>query len=158
MNDLKSRHEWKGSARVVLMNFAIHYLCTNQANIDALGKFVQSVLDERGLFIISYFEGESIVKNPKIGPFDIQIKQVRRIIHAKMQLVTFRNAKNEMYVDEPLVMNDSLTKLDNHLVKVDDYNIYDRCKYWADRLAKTDDLKQLLEYYKLIHVRVYRKK
>lgn len=163
MQDLKSRFEWRGSCRVVLMNFAIHYLCTSQANIDALAKFVKNVLDDRGLFIFTYFEGNSIVEkaeknDAKIGPFNIKIRQVRRVIHAKMPLVTFRNAKSEAYVEEPLVTDESLTKLDTYLDKIEDYNVYDKCKRWADKLVRNDEFKQLLEYYKLIHVRVYRKK
>lgn len=163
ITDLKSRYEWKGSCKVVLMNFAIHYLCTSQANIDALGKFVKNVLDDNGIFIITYFEGDTITSKAEkdeahIGPFNIKIRQVRRVVHAKMPLVTFRNADNDMYVEEPLVMADSLIKLDSHLEKIADYNAYERCKTWADRLAKTKEYKALLDYYKLVHVRVYKKK
>lgn len=162
VKDLKSRYEWKGSCRVVLMNFAIHYLCSSASNIDALGKFVKSVLDDRGLFIFTYFEGDNIIakaeKNEaKIGPFNIKIRQVKRIVYAKMPLVTFRNANNDAYVEEPLVTNEILEKLNPYLELVDDYNAYERCKQWADNLAKNDKFKQLLEYYKLIHVRVYKK-
>ena len=44
------------------MNYAIHYLCDEDEKIRKLCEFVKSVLFEDGIFIITYFDGDEIMK------------------------------------------------------------------------------------------------
>lgn len=48
------------SADVIVCNFAIHYLCDNEMNIDNICKIVSSLLKPDGYFIFTTFDGKRI--------------------------------------------------------------------------------------------------
>ena len=59
-NDLLSRYEFNKKVDIVLMNFAIHYLCDEEEKLKSLSEFVNGVLYPDGIFIITYFDGDEI--------------------------------------------------------------------------------------------------
>ena len=85
-NDLLSRYEFNKKVNIVLMNFAIHYLCDEEEKLKSLSEFVDSVLNSKGIFIITYFDGDEILKhrekkNVNLFPFNIEIiKEDKKII------------------------------------------------------------------------------
>lgn len=142
-NDLLSRYEFQQNKKVdiVLMNFAIHYLCDEKEKIEKLCEFVYSVLFDRGTFIITYFDGDEILKNKnnnfsKIGPFNIEIlreKEENTITIAKMPLPTIKAGKN-IYAEEPLVHKNMIKILDKYFDLYKEEYVYDNCKNYIDKI------------------------
>ena len=179
IEDLKSRADFRGAADAILMNFAIHYLCNAQKNITALASFVDSMLERGGRFVFTYYDGDEIERREKdgvskIGPFEIKIRKEKTCTIASMPLVTIQNSG---YRDEPLVHARILSALDRKLKFVNEYNVYDRCREYTDKLkgesvvqagvttirrpgelSRRELYDSLIEYYKLIKVRIYEKK
>lgn len=172
-NDLKSRPDYRGSARFVLMNFAIHYLCKSTSELTKLSNFVYKMLESEGYFIFTYYDGDRILENAKeeksrdvktkkettkliskVGPFSIEIVENKKdYTIAKMPLVTIQDGDN-FYREEPLVHQRTLEKISSKFVLVKDVNLYDEVKEVVDKLH---DPEHLLDYYRLVHVRIYKK-
>ena len=160
--DLYSRYEFNKKKRIdiVLMNFAIHYLCDEKEKLEKLCEFVDSILCKDGVFIITYFDGDEILKNKKnniskIGPFDIEIiKEEKDKTIAKMPLPTIKGGEN-IYGEEPLVHRKTIEILEKYFDLYKEYYVYDKCKKYVDRIK---NVKNFIEYYKLIKVGIYYKK
>ena len=159
--DLNSRYEfYKGKVNIVLMNYAIHYLCDDNEKIKSLGEFVSSVLCRNGIFIITYFDGDEIMKAvenkvAKIGPFNIEIiKQDKEVTIAKMPLPTIKEG-SDIYAEEPLVKKETIKILEENLSKLDEFYIYNETKRYIDDIQ---GFKEFIDYYKLIKVGIYRLK
>ena len=161
-NDLLSRYEFKNKVDIVLINFAIHYLCDEKEKLEKLCEFVESVLFKDGIFIITYYDGDEIMKNKKdnfskIGPFNIEIikeEKEKNITIAKMPLPTFKSG-DDIYKEEPLVHKNMIKILENYFDLYEEYYIYDKCKRYIDKIYNAQNF---IEYYKLIKVAVYSKK
>jgi len=160
-NDLFSRYEFnKKKVDIVLMNFAIHYLCDEEEKLKSLSEFVDGVLYPKGIFIITYFDGDKILKlreknNVKIGPFNIEIiKEDNNVTIAKMPLPTIKSGNN-IYAEEPLVQKKTIKILENYFYLYDEYYVYDRCKKYINLINNFD---KFIDYYKLIKVEVYYRK
>lgn len=146
LKDLRSRYEWKGLCNAVLMNYAIHYICDKPTNVTALGRFIAEVLDSKGVFVFTYFDGDKIMeeakkskngKVAKIGPFEIEIvKNTSTSTIARMPLVTIQGGE-DMYREEPLVHESMLKKLETSLKLVEEFNMYEQTKKWADMVGMT---------------------
>ena len=156
--DLSSRYEfYRGKVDIVLMNYAIHYLCDDIEKIKSLGKFVNSVLKRDGIFIITYFDGDEIMKfvennEAKIGPFDIKIvKQDKDVTIAKMPLPTIKEG-SDIYAEEPLVKKDTVKLLEENLKKSNEFSIYNETKRYIDDIQ---GFEKYIDYYKLIKVGIY---
>ena len=156
--DLYSRYEfYKKKVNIVLMNYAIHYLCDEEEKIKKLCEFVQSVLFKEGIFIITYFDGDEIMKKvennvAKFGRFNIEIiKDENRLTIAKMPLPTIKEG-DDIYAEEPLVKKNTIKILDQYFYKHDDFFVYDRCKRFIDKIPGFDEF---IDYYRLIRVGVY---
>jgi 16S rRNA G966 N2-methylase RsmD len=159
--DLNSRYEfYKRKVDIVLMNYAIHYLCDDEEKIIKLSEFVNSVLFNDGIFIVTYFNGDEIIQRKKdnlvkIGPFDIQIiKEEKNVTIAKMPLPTIKEGEN-IYAEEPLVKQEIINKLETHLNKFEEFYVYDECKTYINKIP---GFEEYIDYYKLIKVGIYRKK
>ena len=158
MQDLYSRNEfYKKKVNIVLMNFAFHYLCDDNEKIKKLCEFVLNVLFEEGIFIITYFDGDEIIKKmennkAKIGPFNIEkIKEENGTIIAKMPLPTIKEGK-DFYVEEPLVRKENINILNEYFSKHDEFFVYDRCKKFIDNI---EGFTEFIDYYRLIKVGIY---
>ena len=156
--DLSSRYEfYRGKVDIVLMNYAIHYLCDDIEKIKSLGEFVNSVLRRDGIFIITYFDGDEIMKfvennEAKIGPFDIKIvKQDKDVTIAKMPLPTIKEG-SDIYAEEPLVKKDTVKLLEENLKKSNEFSIYNETKRYIDDIQ---GFEKYIDYYKLIKVGIY---
>lgn len=166
--DLKSRFEWNGNVDFILCNFAIHYICNDKRNLIALTKFIKQVMDKNGYFIFTYFDGDAILAAAKdgvaeIGPFSIKIlKHDEDVTIAKMPLPSIQGTE-DIYREEPLVHSSMLKNIGLKLVE--DYSIYDRTRNYISSIGSVSNFSfsggsnifaDLLEYYKLIKVRVYK--
>ena len=159
--DLYSRYEFdQRKVDIVLMNFAIHYLCDDEIKLQKLSEFVNSVIYNDGIFIITYFDGDEILKKKKnniskIGPFDIEIvREENNVTIAKMPLPTIKSGNN-IYSEEPLVHKNMIKKLEKCLDLYKEYYVYDKCKKYIDKIEGAE---KFIEYYKLIKVAIYTKK
>ena len=173
-DDLASRNEWKGSVDFILMNFAIHYICNDKRNLTALSKFVSKVLNKNGYFIFTYFDGDAILAAAKdgvakIGPFDIKIiSQKGDVTIAKMPLPSIQGT-DDIYREEPLATSHMLNTLNKTLKLEMEYSIYDKTSGYMETIGslvsfsfddtpKENLFAKLIEYYRLIKVRIYRQK
>lgn len=77
INDLYGRAEW-APANVIIMNFAIHYMLFDPADLVALRDMIEKVLVNGGIFIFTYFSGDDIMHNAatfnKFKTFNITVK------------------------------------------------------------------------------------
>ena len=158
LQDLNSRYEfYKREVDIVLMNYAIHYLCDDVDKIKQLGQFVKKVLSKNGIFLITYYDGDEIMKTMKdgaarLGPFDIKIiKQEKDVTVAKMPMPTIKGGK-DIYAEEPLVKKQTIKFLDEYLYKNEEFFVYDRCKEFIDEI---EGYNEFIDYYKLIKVGIY---
>ena len=159
-DDLNSRNEFKGNVDIVIMNFAVHYLCDDEEKLEKLSEFVNKVLYSNGIFIVTYFDGDEILKRrvnnvSKIGPYEIEItKEEGNKASAKMPVPTIKSG-NDYYTEEPLVLKNMIKKLEKYLFLCEEYYVYDKCMYYIDNIYNKE---KFLDYYKLIKVAVYRKR
>ena len=158
LQDLNSRYEfYKREVDIVLMNYAIHYLCDDVDKIKQLGQFVKKVLSKNGIFLITYYDGDEIMKTMKdnaarLGPFDIKIiKQEKDVTVAKMPMPTIKGGK-DIYAEEPLVKKQTIKFLEEYLNKNEEFFVYDRCKEFIDEI---EGYNEFIDYYKLIKVGIY---
>ena len=160
--DLNSRYEFsRGKVDIVIMNFAIHYLCDENEKLRKLCEFVQSVLYQDGIFIITYFDGDEILKKmennvAKIGPFKIEkVKQENEVIFAKMPLPTIKEGE-DIYAEEPLVRRNTIKILEEYFYKYDEFFVYDRCQRYINN-NNISGFEEFIPYYSLIKVAIYSK-
>ena len=174
--DLMTRYEWNNLDRLrrdvsrddnhrvqlVLMNFAIHYLCSKKTNLTALASFVANVLTDSGIFIFTYYDGDSILKAvdeksmiARVGPFEIRIvKDTRDVVIAKMPLPTIQGG-SDFYREEPLVTAQSLKSLETKLATIDDFSLFDRTEEFIDSQFLSHPI---IDYLKLVRCRVMKAK
>ena len=161
--DLFSRYEfYKGKVDIVLMNFAIHYLCDDSEKIEKLCEFVQSVLFKNGIFILTYFDGDEILNKiennqTKIGPFDIKVikeDKEKDVTIAKMPLPTIKEG-DDIYVEEPLVKKSTIKLIELYFNKLDEFYVYDRCNRFIETI---EGFEEFIDYYKLIKVGIFYQK
>jgi len=113
-SDIKAREECPTAGfDIVLMNYAIHYLCDNPESISELARFVKSVIKPGGFFIFSCFDGDEILdiihnSGGHVGPFTITMSDEKHNI-AHMPLPTIDSSG---YRDEPLVLKSCLKPFD----------------------------------------------
>ena len=160
LSDLQSRYEYRKKVDLVIMNFAIHYLCDDEEKITKLSEFVNKVLFNDGIFIVTYYDGDEIIQRikenkAKIGPFDIEIiKEEKDVTIAKMPLPTIKEGE-DIYSEEPLVKQETINKLEEYLEKYEDFYVYDDCKEYINNIK---GFEEFIDYYKLIKVGIYGKK
>lgn len=77
VKDIKSRAEWRSfvgykydnpGVDVILMNYAIHYLCCSRKIMRSLGDFVRATLSKGGRFVVTCFDGDAILKDVTATP------------------------------------------------------------------------------------------
>lgn len=152
--DLESRYEWRGNAKIILMNYAIHYLCDSETKIKQLSEFIKSIMEKDGRFILTYFDGDYIYehKDEKFGPFKIDIiSDKNNITIAKLPVPTFQSGE-DIYREEPLVHKKMLNIIDKYLTRTNEFNLYELTKSWIDKIPGYDTV---IDYYKLINARIY---
>ena len=155
--DLENRFEWPGKAKIILMNFAIHYLCDDINKIKKLGEFIKSVLQNDGIFVLTYFDGDYIYEHRKenIGPYKIKIvKQDKNTTIAKMPLPTIQ-AGDDIYREEPLAHSDILNNLDKYLTLDREFYVYDETETIISRIKNSE---KYIDYFKLVKCRIYKQK
>ena len=94
---------------MILMNYAIHYLCDDISKIEELHRLVVSLLKPRGLFIFTCFDGDEILdiilnNQGKVSSFTIELTD-KKALKAKMPLPTIDASG---YREEPLAVKSKL--------------------------------------------------
>lgn len=171
ITDIKSRYEYPEEGfDVILMNYAIHYLCYNHECIRQLNRFIQSLLKPKGLFIFSCFDGDMILddmRRNKNNEFELKlnsfnIKLLNDVSNLEFGANSDRDAKwanmalptidSSGYRPEPLVQRKWLRDL--HLNVLEHYYPLKRCeKYIKD----VENKEKVVDYLKYIHVYVMEK-
>ena len=155
IRDIKSRFEYpKGGFDVILMNYAIHYLCYKKQCILALKELIKSLLKPDGIFIFSCFDGDSLLdsmnenRELKLNTFNIKLiepemKSDEDAIWAKMPLPTIDESG---YRSEPLVQSSYLNLLD--MKTIDHYYPMEECDVTSiDNHQLVDDYLNYINVY-----------
>lgn len=163
IKDVFSRGEFKESkgADLILMNYAIHYLCYDHECLRALGKFVNETLKDDGVFIFSSFNGDKIKKDCSNGALvlsdvftikliDPMVESSKDAQWAKMPLPTIDKTG---YREEPLVFK-SWIENDLGLEIIEHYNLVDECKEYIKGIENVD---LVIDYLKYIQIYVMKK-
>lgn len=155
VEDIKSRFEYpKEGFDVILMNYAIHYLCYKRECVMALKKLVKELLKPGGLFIFSCFDGDSILddmngKELKLNSFNIKLidppmKSDDDAVWAKMALPTIDASG---YRAEPLVKAEYLDLLEMNTIE--HYYPLEECD-----VSHVENHEKVDDYLSYIHVYV----
>ena len=139
---------------LIIMNFAIHYLCTDIKNIDKLIDLVSLCLKSNGLFMVTYYDGEKILKllgdnnEMKFGKLKIEIvKRDGETVIANMPLPTISSTG---FRTEPLTTNYYLSLLNSTFKLIESKYVYE--------FAKIDDIKNkedVIDIFKLVKMNIY---
>lgn len=166
VNLIQQRGEYKHGFDVVLMNYAIHYLCYDHECLVALSSLINKVLKDDGIFIFTSFDGDRIRKDAKNkilklgGVFEIKlidppdnegIEISPDSQWARMPLPTIDKTG---YRDEPLVFK-SWIKNDLDLEIVNHYYLVDECAEYIKNIKNVD---LVVDYLKYIQVYIMKKK
>ena len=156
IKDIKSRFEFpKEGFDVILMNYAIHYLCYKKRCISALKDLINSLLKPDGIFVFSCFDGDSILasmdenKELKLKSFNIkliepELESDRDAVWAKMPLPTIDESG---YRSEPLVLSEYLNLL--NMKTIDHYYPMEECN-----TSNINNYHLVDDYLNYIHVHV----
>ena len=164
INDIKGRYEYPDNGfDIILMNYAIHYLCDSFDNMTALNKLITSLLNDDGLFIFSCFDGEKIYndmtitkkgdKELKLKSFNIKIVEENdNYIIANMALPTIDESG---YRNEPLVLDKYISKLLSNNLKI--IETYNPTKEIINEITKINNYNNVIDYLNYIKVFVIKK-
>ena len=156
--DIKSRYEYTkngGKIDIILMNYAIHYICYADECLHALNNMINELLNENGLFIFSRFDGEKILNDMtngklKLNTFTLELIDSKQGgVWCKMALPTIDASG---YRPEPLVLDRYIDLLD--LETIDEY--YPAVDL-EDVIQRIDHYETVYDYLKYIKVTVMRK-
>lgn len=165
INEIKYRFEYPSKGfDVILMNYAIHYLCYNKKCISALNTLLKSLLKPNGLFIFTYFDGDAILydmngnKELQLNSFKIKLIEKDEVdtgdiesdddaVWAMMPLPTIDASG---YRCEPLVTSKYLKLLE--LETIYNGNVIDSCD-----VNNIEDNEKVTDYLKYIRYAVMRK-
>ncbi len=154
ISDLKSKHNYpKGGFDLVLMNYAIHYLCGNSENIRSLNDLVKDVLKYSGAFVVTFFDGDKLLqdmKNNEITLGAFTVKHEDGVL--TMPLPTIDETG---YRKEPIVRKSILNNI--RLPKCREYSLVDVCEEAGTILHTIERYNDIIDYLKYIRVRVYKK-
>lgn len=165
INEIKGRFEYpKEGFDIILMNYAIHYLCHKKSNIIALRELINSLLKPNGLFIFSCFDGDYIIEDIKekgkndsleFKSFEIklikpQIESDADAVWANMPLPTIDASG---YRPEPLAKSEYLNLLD--MEEIEDYFPTDDLER---NITEIENYEKVADYLSYIHVHVMKRK
>lgn len=159
INEVKSRYEFpKNKFDVILMNYAIHYICYDDECLKALNKMINVLLSDDGLFIFSRFDGEKIRKDMTNGKLKLTTFELALIekqmegngVWCKMALPTIDKTG---YRAEPLVLDRYID-----LLELETVHEYYPAVELEKEIIKIKNYKTVYDYLKYIKVTVMRKK
>ena len=160
IKEIKSRFEYpRDGFDIILMNYAIHYICYSHDCIKALNDMVQELLKPGGLFIFSCFDGDAIMNGMKNGELQLKTFNVKLIepqmesdADAQWALMPLPTIDASGYRPEPLVQRKWLD--DIKLQMVNHYYPLNECDMYVRGIENAD---LVLDYLKYIQVFVMKK-
>ena len=109
ITELKSRDEYR-QFDLILMNYAIHYLCDDVMKMRELGNTVRQLLARLGKFVVTCYNGDRILNGErKFGKIEIKVNGNK----AMMPLFTI---DKDGYREKPLATNKMLNEMGLSLV------------------------------------------
>jgi SAM-dependent methyltransferase len=163
IEDVRSRAEFpKEGVDMILMNFAIHYLCDSESKIKALGDIFK-LLRRDGIFVCSFYCGDEILndltikykRSPSKGDvlvlksFNISVVEVNESITCSMPLPTIDASG---YRNEPLAMLRML-----HLLPYSMSNSINVFSNFEPFFKNIHNIDLIEDYIKYIRISVYTK-
>ena len=145
ITEIQSRSEFR-KFDLILMNYAVHYLCDDAAKMRELGNLVKQLLSRRGKFVVTYYNGDRILNGErKFGNIEIKINGNK----AMMPLFTIDKTG---YREEPLATNMMLNEM--NLNSEHREKLLDSVRKYIPQ-PKTEMQKSLLQYYDLQEMLIF---
>ena len=155
IREIKSRFEYpQDGFDIILMNYAIHYICYSHECIKALNKMIQELLKPGGLFIFSCFDGDMIMNDiKKSGNDELQLKTFKiKLIEPQMESDPDAQWANmplptidaSGYRPEPLVQKKWLD--DIKLETLNHYYPLTECSKYIEHIENADLVSDYLKY------------
>lgn len=150
IDEITGRYEYPDNKfDVILMNYAIHYLCYSDNCITALNNTINELLSDTGVFIFSRFDGEKIHNDMtngklKLTTFELSLIEDKCNDTVKWCNMALPTIDKTGYREEPLVLDRFIKLFDlkivdeyypaidlqNNITKIENYNtVYDYLKY-----------------------------
>jgi hypothetical protein len=158
---ITARKEWPADGcDLVLMNFAIHYLCDSEQKIIALTQLLTKLLSKNGLFIYTCYDGEEICKDlsikykraPQVGDklvlnnFQITVTSTSGGVKCSMPLPTIDSSG---YREEPLALASFLGIIQKYFEIVTEFYLVTK----FDSLTKYENIHDYVKYIKCVVMR-----
>lgn len=152
IREIKGRFEYpRNGFDVILMNYAIHYICYSHDCVKALSKMVNELLRPGGLFIFSCFDGDAIMKDMKDGKLKLKTFEIEMIdpqmesdVDAKWAKMALPTIDASGYRPEPLVQKEWLKDL--QLEEVEHYYPLKECEEYVAGIEGKDNVDDYLKY------------
>ena len=145
ITEIQSRSEFR-KFDLILINYAVHYLCDDAAKMRELGNLVKQLLSRRGKFVITCYNGDRILNGErKFGNIEIKINGNK----AMMPLFTIDKTG---YREEPLATNRMLNEMNLNLEHKE--KLLDSVRKYIPE-PKTEMQKSLLQYYDLQEMLIF---
>lgn len=155
INDIKHRFEYpRDGFDVILMNYAIHYICYSHECIKALNTMIQKLLKPGGLFIFSCFDGDMIMNDIKLNNGELKLKTFNiKLIDPQMKESDMDSQWANMplptidssgYRPEPLVQKKWLA--DIKLKTLDHYYPLEKCESYISGIENKELVSDYLKY------------
>lgn len=153
--EIKHRKEYPPDGfDLIVMNYAVHYLCYDEKVMDALNMMVKELIAPDGLFMFSYFDGDAILNDMNNGVLDLgecfRIELLdnneddsENAVRAKMPLPTISSSG---YREEPLATSVMLNRLHDGFKIIDMYAPYDKFAKKVDSEKDYDKVEKFLKY------------
>lgn len=152
IDEIKSRYEFPKKFELILMNYAIHYLCDDVEKIKSLNNLVKELLNDNGYFIFTFFDGDSIIKDMKNNILKLKTFTIEKNGNKfKMPLPTIDKSG---YREEPIVTNKILENINFSNYK--EYNLFDETTKNTN-ISNLKNINLISDYLKYIRVRIYNK-
>ena len=154
INDIKHRFEYpRDGFDVILMNYAIHYICYSHECIKALNKMIQELLKPGGLFIFSCFDGDMIMNDIKLNNGELKLKtfdiklidpQMKSDADSQWANMPLPTIDASGYRPEPLVQKKWLE--DIKLKTLDHYYPLEKCDSYISGIENKELVSDYLKY------------
>lgn len=156
INDIKSRREYPNDGfDLIVMNYAVHYLCDNTNSLKELNKLIHQLLKERGMFIFTYFDGDKILSNMKDNKLELTTFTITTY-DQKTAMMALPTIDKTGYRNEPLVRKEHIELVTEGLSEV--YSYHPLEIETLNNVIKTIPNNELVtDYLRYIKVGVYTK-
>ena len=151
INEITKRYEYNDKFDVAIMDYAIHYICDSNEKLSELARTVRKLVKLEGVFMITYFDGDSILSRAKDNILKLHSFTIKINPETNTVLMPLPTIDRSGYREEPLVTKERLSNLGLKII-----DEYDPASVWSNELKKIDSSEEVLDLLQLIKVIIFR--